>query len=116
MQKKYKNNKKVTISVVDDRKIGLTGTFSKEAWRIWSDELFKNAGYDENEEDNLYTWYTGEDSYIEKLGKIFPHHRFTKLDRGEINISGTEIRNNTKKYINVIDKTFRDYLKEQKLI
>ncbi len=116
MQKKYKKNKKVTISVVDDRKIGLTGTFSEEAWRIWSNELFRNAGYNENEEDIAYTWYTGEDSYIEKLEKIFPHHKFKKLDRGEINISGTEIRNDPKKYVDVIDKTFRDYLKEQKLI
>ncbi len=111
-----KDKAPVTISVVDDHKIGLTGTFSKEAWQIWSDEFFKNAALNPYNDEFIYTWYTGEKSYVEKLKQVFPKHEFVLLDRGDIPISGTMIRehindSDIKRYINT---DFLQYLEATK--
>lgn len=108
---KFAENNKVILSVVDDKKIGLTGKFDEISWKIWGDELFSGTHLNPNDE-NTYTWYTGEDFYIEKLKCVYPNHKFTLLDRNLLDISGTKIRNdleNNKKYI---DKIFLDYLEK----
>lgn len=43
IKEKYKENKRVRFAIVNDKKIGLTGTFSEEAWKIWGKELFETA-------------------------------------------------------------------------
>lgn len=108
----FKDDKNTTISVVDDHKIGLTGTFSLEAWKIWSNELFNNSGFNPYDTRHQYTWYSGESSYIEKIKTIFPEHKFSLVERNEIPISGTAIRNNPKKYKEGIHPLFAKYLSE----
>ena len=114
--KRYAQEPGTTVAVIDDHKIGLTGTFSKEAWKIWSNELFQNAGYDPLDKTIEYTWYIGEQNYIDKLSELYPNHKFVKLDRHVINISGTEIRNNAAANENMILDDFKEYLRNKNII
>lgn len=98
------------VVVLDDDKLGMDGSFSRDNWVKWSEELFRQATLDPNDPDNEITWYTGEPSYQEKLSSIYPNHKFTVIDRSENTISGTQIRENPRKYWDQIELTFRIYL------
>lgn len=113
VRNKFKDNSKVIISIVNDKKIGLSGKFDEEAWRIWSEELFSGTKYSPDDTSNTFTWYTGEQSYINEIQKTFNTHKFVLLDRQSINISGTDIRGNPKEYLDYIDEDFKAYLKEK---
>lgn len=108
----YASHPKITISEVDDRAIGLTGTFSLSAWKRWCEELFYNAGYLPDDPRNEYHWYIGEQSYIEKIKTLYPEHHFHLMDRSIIPVSGTAIRENPEKYAGDIHPVFMDYLKQ----
>ena len=112
---KYCNYEDVKVVAVDDDKIGMDGTFTLNNWIIWANELFDNAGLDPNDE-NEYTWYTGDSSYKYKLEIAFPNHKFTLLDRSVINISGTAVRENPEKYRYMIDPLFVIYLEQKGLL
>ena len=83
---KYANDNRFLLSVVDDKKIGLEGKFDENAWRIWGAEFFKNAHLDPNDSDIVFTWYTGEQRYIDELQKVYPNHIFVLLNRNINNI------------------------------
>ena len=110
IQNKYKTDENIILSVVDDKKIGLTGKFDEEAWKTWSDEYFTNAGIDPNDKTVEFTWYTGDKQYIDELAKIFPSHKFVLLDKRAYRISGTEIRDNLKGNLTKIDRDFLKYI------
>ena len=111
MKKKFKNNPKVIISVVDDKKIGLTGKFDLDAWKIWSTEFFNQAHIDPNCGE-VFVWYMGERDYANKLKQIFTkRHSFVVVKRN--NISGTKIRNKIYKYGQFVDDLFIDYLSKK---
>ena len=112
----YSMQKDVRVVVVDDDKIGMDGTFTLNNWIIWAKELFDNAKLDPNNEENEYTWYTGDGSYKYKLEMAFPNHKFTLLDRSVINISGTTIRENPEKYREMIDPIFEEYLVQKGIL
>lgn len=99
---------------VDDKKIGMDGSFSLYNWRVWCDELFTQAKVDPKKHN--FTWYTGEPSYVEKLSQIYPLHHFKLADRSNLQISGTMIRKNPKKYEGYINDIFCKYLKSEGLI
>lgn len=105
----YKRYPKIITSIVDDKKIGLTGKFDKESWEIWSKELFQNAEIDPYS-DNEFTWYTGDQSYIDRLSEIFPNHKFTLIERD--GMSGTSIRADAKNNKDNMVYFFRDYLEK----
>ena len=113
---KYGSYDDVIVVVVNDDKIGMDGTFTLDNWIIWAKELFDNARLDPNDEENEYTWYTGDHSYKYKLEVAFPNHKFTVLDRSVINISGTAARENPKKYEYMIDPLFKIYLEQKGLL
>jgi NadR type nicotinamide-nucleotide adenylyltransferase len=100
----------VTVAQIDDKKLGLDGTFTHENWVLWGEELFSQAGTTPDAAD--YTWYTGEQSYVDKLSEIYPKHKFTLVNRQVINTSGTEIRNNPTIHAGDINESFRKYLEE----
>lgn len=108
MQNRFGDNEKVILSVVDDRKIGLTGKFDEEAWKIWSKEFFTNAKIDPEDDQYNFTWYTGDKRYVDTLYTVFPKHSFFLQARGEL--SGTLIRQDYRKYKNLIDEDFYEYL------
>lgn len=108
----YADNDRVKVVKLDDKKMGLTGTFSKEAWTIWGTELFKQAKLDPNN-GQIYVWYTGEKSYITKLKQIYKkHHCFILVERD--GVSGTKIRANLRQSTDLIDETFSKYLIDHK--
>lgn len=106
--------KDLTVVSVDDHKIGLTGKFDLESWKLWCNELFKNADLDPLE--NEITWYLGEQSYLDMLKKIYPKHTFELVERTVIPVSGTMIRENPKENIKEIHPVFKKYLKEKNII
>lgn len=112
MTKRYGKNPKVVLSVVDDKKIGLTGKFDTISWVYWSSELFTNANFDPDDEKNTYTWYTGEENYVSELSLIFPKHKFNLIDRQICKVSGTQIRNNPNEFKDDIIPIYQEYLKE----
>ena len=112
MHSVYASHSKVTISEVDDRAIGLAGTFSLSAWKRWCDELFYGAGYHPNDPRNEFHWYIGEKSYIEKIETLYPEHHFHLMDRSIIPLSGTAIREDPERYSGYIHPVFLDYLKK----
>ena len=78
MKKKFKDNPKVIISVVDDKKIGLTGKFDLDAWKTWSTEFFDQAHIDPNCGE-VFVWYMGERDYADKLKQIFTRSYMKKI-------------------------------------
>lgn len=60
--------------------------------------------------------HSGESSYFSKIRCLYPKHIFELLDRESIDISGTEIRKNPKKYEDMIHPLFREYLYEKKIL
>lgn len=114
MKKKYQDYSKVTVVSVDDKKIGLTGKFDEESWRIWGNELFKQIKIDPNC-GQVFVWYMGEKSYKNKLLKIYPkHHSFIVVERD--GTSGTKIRKDSYKYTKTIDPDFLNYLNKHNKI
>jgi len=112
MQRKYQNEK-TDVVPIDDEKLQLDGTFTKENWIKWGHELFKNAHMNPLDENNQFTWYTGEPQYKEKLSDIYKTHKITLVDRNENTISGTKIRNNVDAYKNEIAPEFLKYINER---
>ncbi len=110
IKRRYEKVSDVTVTIIDDHKIGLTGTFSEDAWAKWIDEFFEGTGYDPNDETKEYTWYTGEESYIEKMQALYPNHKYVLLNRSDIPISGTLIRERPILYGEMIEDTFKQYL------
>ena len=110
IRNKFAYNESVIISVVDDKKIGLTGKFDEEAWKNWSKEYFTNAGINPNDNTIEFTWYTGDKQYIDELSKIYPKHNFILLDKTRRNISGTEIREHLESNLMNIDIDFLRYI------
>lgn len=111
MREIYGHRSDVCISEVDDRAIGLTGTFSLSAWKKWCEELFYNAGYLPDDKRNEYHWYIGEQDYIEKIKTLYPAHCFHLMDRNVIPVSGTAIREKPGAHEDDIHPAFLQYLK-----
>lgn len=112
MKKKFKDDPRVIVVPVDDKKIGLTGKFDIPSWKLWSDELFSQANIDPNG-GMIFAWYMGEQSYADKLKKIFPkHHSFIVVER-QLKLSGTKIRKQLYKYGQFVDDLFIKYLSKK---
>ena len=113
MCRKYENED-VYVICVDDHKIGLTGLFDTQSWGIWGDEFFSQF-YDKyglpiDFDKAEVTWYTGELDYVDKLSSIYTEDNFKYFGRNNINISGTQIRNNYSSCKHYVDDDFKEYL------
>ena len=111
---KYKNEERICVIDLDDKELGLTGLFDYTSWKIWCRGLFENLyqkyGYAFNFYKSTVTWYTGEWSYAEKIGQVFPQDNFKIYSRNNISVSGTKIRNDFEKYNCFIDEDFKEWL------
>lgn len=108
VKKMFHDNPRVIVGIIDDKKIGLDGTFTYKNWVAWGNELFSSAQIDPASAH--FNWYTGEPSYIEKLSKIYPDHTFNLVDRTIIKTSGSEIREDPGVHSDDINELFRAYL------
>lgn len=98
------------------KKLGLTGTFSENAWKKWCAELFANAMANPWLPGTTYTWYTGEQSYVDKIEKLYPEHTFVLCNRDMIPISGTAIRQEPGDHRDAIHPVFLQYLETMYLM
>nr|WP_081795535.1 nicotinate phosphoribosyltransferase [Butyrivibrio sp. MC2021] len=110
VQEMFAEKDNVIVVQIDDKKLGLDGTFTHDNWVLWGDELFFQAG--RRPDDAEYNWYTGEQSYIDKLKVIYPAHKFTLVDREIIKASGTEIRKSPAIHSDDINDFFKSYLRK----
>lgn len=104
---------KVTIVTLDDDALGMDGTFTLHNWKVWSNELFRQANRNKDDPNTLYTWYVGEKAYADKLTEAHPNHEVKIINRsiGDYgDLSGTNIRKNSTEYKYYIDPIFKAYL------
>lgn len=102
--------KDATVVILDDDELRMDGTFTLANWTRWAKAIFDQSGFDPNDKAITYTWYTGEESYKEKLSMVYPDHRISLADRNEDGLSGTKIRNDTRNYKDSIHPEFLKYL------
>lgn len=105
----FKHDKRITICVLDDKKLNLSGKFDLPSWSVWCKEIFNQTQL--NADGYQFTWYSGEEDYLEAISELYPNHKFTYVPRSIINISGTMIRKDPIKYKNYIYRPFAKYLK-----
>lgn len=113
VKEKYAQNDRVIVVKIDDDKLYLDGTFTYENWVRWCGELFGNANIDPLDKDCIFTWYTGEESYKEKLLMVHPNHVVVLVNRNDVPVSGTQIRNDYQNCKEYIDKDFINYLERK---
>lgn len=99
----------VKIVTVDDGKIHPDGNFLKTDWEGWCRELFRQIPPEE-----CYTWFTGEQDYIDAIRKSRPADAFVKMDRSIIPVSGTNIRRDMEKNRKYIEDNYYRYLRDRK--
>ena len=128
----FKDDEQIKVFMVNDTELGIDESMSESNWDIWlrcvEEQVEK---FEETIEDKLtgttrYTWYVGEQSYVDSLNarryEMCQDNMFVIVDEvvhveRSINpISATMIRENSVKYWNKIAWPFRQYFSTNILI
>ena len=128
----FKDDEQIKVFKVNDTELGIDESMSESNWNIWlrcvEDQVEK---FEETIEDKLYditeyTWYVGEESYVDSLKmRIYDRHKdntfgiidnIVYVERSKNPISATLIRDNPVKYWNKIAWPFRPYFSTNILI
>lgn len=116
----FKNDEQVRVLMVNDTELGIDESMSESNWDIWlkcvARQIVQNGT---SAYDNVFSWYVGEDSYVQALNKRVINgiiDRTVYVDRGLNPISATLIRENPVKYWNSIALPFRQYFSTNILI
>lgn len=128
----FKDDEQIKVFKVNDTELGIDESISESNWNIWlrcvEDQVEK---FEETIEDKLYgiteyTWYVGEESYVDSLKmRIYDRHKdntfgiidnIVYVERSKNPISATLIRENPVKYWNKIAWPFRPYFSTNILI
>lgn len=128
----FKDDEQIKVFMVNDTDLGIDESMSESNWDIWLRCVEEQVErFEETIEDKLagvtkYTWYVGEESYVDSLNKRkydeFISNAFCIIDevvhvKRSINpISATMIRENPVKYWNKIAWPFRQYFSTNILI
>lgn len=67
-------------------------------------------------ENHNFTIYVGEQDYVTMLNKLIPEWKVEYINRDNIPISATMIRNDPEKYFNVINRVFRRHFTKRILL
>ena len=128
----FKDDEQIKVLIVNDTKLGIDESMSDSNWDIWLNCVQNQI---EKVEEDMgdkwighfeYTWYVGEESYVDALN-IRKYNDYTHkgivcvdnvvyVDRGINPISATMIRENPIKYWNKIAWAFRPYFSTNILI
>jgi NadR type nicotinamide-nucleotide adenylyltransferase len=123
LREAYNDEPDVYVQMIDETTIPRY----PDGWGPWLDELV-NAVYSsmDSPRDREYTVYTGEQEYVDELSKRLPYshaadapgaHWFAhKLDRNDIPISATMIRENPMVHWNQINRVFRRHFTKKVLV
>lgn len=116
----FKNDEQIRVLMVNDTELGIDESMSESNWDIWlkcvARQIVQNGT---SAYDNVFSWYVGEDSYVQALNKRVNNGIIDKtvyVDRGLNPISATLIRENPVKYWNSIALPFRQYFSTNILI
>jgi NadR type nicotinamide-nucleotide adenylyltransferase len=116
----FKNDEQIRVLMVNDTELGIDESMSESNWDIWlkcvARQIVQNGT---SAYDNVFTWYVGEDSYVQALNKRVNNgiiDRTVYVDRGLNPISATLIRENPVEYWNSIALPFRQYFSTNILI
>lgn len=128
----FKNDEQIRVLMVNDTELGIDESMSESNWDIWLKcvddqiETLEEKIADEMIGLTEYTWYVGEQSYVDSLKKrIYDRQKdntfgiidnVVYVDRGLNPISATLIRENPVKYWNKIAWPFRQYFSTNILI
>ena len=128
----FKDDEQIKVFMVNDTELGIDESMSESNWDIWlrcvEEQVEK---FEETIEEKLYgfteyTWYVGEQSYVDSL-KMRRYNKQTDntfgivddvvyVERSKNPISATMIRDNPIKYWNKIAWPFRQYFSTNILI
>ena len=128
----FKDDEQIKVFMVNDTELGIDESMSESNWDIWLRCVETQVDrFEETIEDKLtgitkYTWYVGEQSYVDSL-KMRRYNKQTDNMFGIIDevvhversinlISATMIRENPVKYWNKIAWPFRQYFSTNILI
>ena len=128
----FKDDEQIKVFKVNDTELGIDESMSESNWNIWlryvEDQVEK---FEETIEDKLYgiteyTWYVGEESYVDSLKmRVYDRQKYNTfgivdnivyVERSKNPISATLIRENPIKYWNKIALPFRQYFSTNILI
>lgn len=128
----FKDDEQIKVFKVNDTELGIDESMSESNWNIWlryvEDQVEK---FEETIEDKLYgiteyTWYVGEESYVDSLNmRRYDRQKdntfgivddVVYVERSKNPISATLIRENPIKYWNKIALPFRQYFSTNILI
>ena len=116
----FKDDEQIRVLQVNDTKLGIDESMPDSNWDIWlkcvARQIVQNGT---SAYDNVFTWYVGEDTYVQALNKRVNNgiiDRIVYVDRGLNPISATLIRENPIKYWNKIAYPFRQYFSTNILI
>jgi NadR type nicotinamide-nucleotide adenylyltransferase len=128
----FKNDEQIRVLMVNDTELGIDESMSESNWDIWLHcvedqvEALEEKIADEMIGLTEYTWYVGEQSYVDSLKKrIYDRHKdntfgivdnIIYVERSKNPISATMIRENPVKYWNKIAWPFRQYFSTNILI
>ena len=128
----FKDDEQIKVFKVNDTELGIDESMSESNWDIWlrcvedQVEAFEEKIADEMIGLTEYTWYIGEQSYVDSLKKrIYDRQKdntfgiidnVVYVERSKNPISATMIRENPIKYWNKIAWPFRQYFSTNILI
>ena len=128
----FKDDEQIRVLMVNDTELGIDESMSESNWDIWLRCLEDQVeALEEKFADKMigwteYTWYVGEQSYVDSLKKrIYDRQKDNSfgiidnvvyVERSVNHISATLIRENPVKYWNKIAWPFRQYFSTNILI
>lgn len=128
----FKDDEQIKVFMVNDTELGIDESMSESNWDIWlrcveaQVEQFEETIENKLTGTTRYTWYVGEQSYVDSLNArrydVCQNNMFVIVDEvvhveRSINpISATAIRENPVKYWNKIAWPFRQYFSTNILI
>ena len=115
----FKDDEQIRVVKVNDTELGIDESMSESNWDIWLSYVTKNL-ISEGQMQNWFTWYVGEQSYVDSLLKrakdFWKVNDVVYVNRSNNPISATMIRENPIKYWNKIAWPFRQYFSTNILI
>ena len=124
----FKDDEQIKVLKVNDTELGIDESMSESNWDIWLDYVQQKIYMYELDKIGscTYTWYVGEESYVNALNKrvfdgklVYPFaiiDNVVYVERSKNPISATMIRENPIKYWNKIAWPFRQYFSTNILI
>lgn len=108
----FKNDELIKVIYVNDTELGIDQSMSFSNWEKWLNQVYIKMDAKDAEKDKI--WYVGELGYMKCLHNL--NENCIYINRKELPISATIIRENPLKYWNYIAPAFRKVFSHNILI